>query len=190
MEQNTSSILLAGDFCADGLWDRLDRSYARKALAPMRDILSDADLRVVNLENAVFEDGPLTAQAITKQGPALYALPENLAFLEEGRFECAILTNNHVGDFGEEGVLSTMRELDRRGIARVGAGENIARSYQPAAPAGHGHPLLGLRNVFTCEAHNELMTTFFMLLADGELKRARAMKEEILTLTKMPVGLP
>ena len=129
MGQTASNILIAGDFCAHGLWEKLSHG-ARAALAPLRDILSDAELRIINLENAVIENAG--ARAIAKRGPALYALPENLAFLEEGRFGCAVLANNHVGDFGEEGVLSTMRALDSRGIARVGAGANIEDSYQPA----------------------------------------------------------
>ena len=60
--------------------------------------------------------------------------------------------------------------------------------YMTNTPAGEGHPLLALRNLFTCEAHNELMTAFLTLLADGELETAQAMKEEVVKLAKLPAA--
>ena len=128
MNDTVSSVIVAGDFCARNMWDKIDRDYSRAALSGIKHILSDADLRIINLENAVIEEG----RAIEKSGPPLKALPENCAFLEEGAFECAILANNHVGDYGEEGVFATLGELKKRGIAKVGAGADIEESYKPA----------------------------------------------------------
>jgi len=56
---------------------------------------------------------------------------------------------------------------------------------EPEFPTGH--PLLAIRNMYTCEAHNELMTVFFKMLADGKLDIGRSMVDEIKRLQKMPI---
>ena len=50
-----------------------------------------------------------------------------------------------------------------------------------------GHPLLAIRNMYTCEAHNELMTVFFKMIADGKKDIGSSMVDEIRRLQKMPV---
>ena len=127
MSKNTLRIAVAGDFCARNLSEKIDTAYSKEILREIQPILDSADLRLINLENAVIDGGT----AIAKSGPPLKALPGNLDFLKAGNFECAVLANNHVGDYGEEGVLATMNCLGERGIAYVGAGRNLKESYRP-----------------------------------------------------------
>ena len=42
-------------------------------------------------------------------------------------------------------------------------------------------------DMYICEAHNELMTTFFKMIVDGKLGTGRAMVDEIKRLQKMPI---
>lgn len=124
---NTLSVAIAGDICMRNLTDIMDAEYSREALREMQPILDSADVRLINLENAIIDGGT----AIHKSGPPLKGSPKNLVFLKEGHFDCAILANNHVGDYGEEGVYSTLEALDKEGIAYVGAGRNLDESYVP-----------------------------------------------------------
>lgn len=126
-KNNILSVAVAGDICMRNLIDKMDAEYSRSALAEIQPVLDKADVRLINLENAVIEGGT----AIFKSGPALKASPKNLAFLKEGRFDCALLANNHVGDYGEEGVYSTLEALNEIGIPYVGAGRNLDESYIP-----------------------------------------------------------
>ena len=50
-----------------------------------------------------------------------------------------------------------------------------------------GHTLLILRNMYTCEAHNELMRGFFKMIVDGNIEVGRLMANEIKHLQIMPI---
>jgi hypothetical protein len=126
-KNNTLCVAIAGDICMRNLTDIMDAEYSREALREIQPILDRADVRLINLENAIIDGGT----AIHKSGPPLKGSPKNLVFLKEGRFDCTILANNHVGDYGEEGVYSTFKALDKEGIAHVGAGRNLDESYIP-----------------------------------------------------------
>jgi poly-gamma-glutamate capsule biosynthesis protein CapA/YwtB (metallophosphatase superfamily) len=49
-----------------------------------------------------------------------------VAALRAARVSCVNLANNHVLDFGVDGLLETLAALDHAGIAHVGAGANLA----------------------------------------------------------------
>ena len=91
-------------------------------LAELLPVLEDADLRIAQWEVVLTRGGT----PILKDGPNLKADPGCTAFLKAGRFDAALLANNHTGDFGEEGVLSTLAALRRAGIPSAGAGQNAA----------------------------------------------------------------
>jgi poly-gamma-glutamate synthesis protein (capsule biosynthesis protein) len=127
MNKTKLTVAVAGDFAARDMVEKIDAPYSVKTLSLMRPILDALDIRLINLENAVISDG----FPINKSGPNLKMEPKNLSFLIEGNFNCAILANNHVGDFGDQGVFSTLRCLDENKIPHAGAGRNIAESYLP-----------------------------------------------------------
>jgi len=136
-KNNTISVAIAGDICMRNLTEVMDAEFSRNALKEVQPILDKADVRLINLENAIIDGGT----AIHKSGPPLKGSPKNLVFLKEGRFDCAILANNHVGDYGEEGVYSTLDALDKEGIAHVGAGRNLDESYLPWYYEANGYKL-------------------------------------------------
>lgn len=55
----------------------------------------------------------------------LYAETKVANLLKNNGFTMANLSNNHLGDFGREGVLSTINAVKMAGLNYVGAGENI-----------------------------------------------------------------
>lgn len=58
--------------------------------------------------------------------------PENLAALTVAHPDVAVLANNHVADFGPDGLLDTLRALEAAGIATAGAGADADRAARPA----------------------------------------------------------
>lgn len=127
-KQDTISVIIAGDLCMINLIELMDAEYSRLVLRKIQPILDSADIRLINLENAIIKNGT----PINKSGGAhLKANPENLVFLKQGNFDCAVLANNHVADYGEEGIYSTINSLEEAGIGYVGAGKNLKDSYSP-----------------------------------------------------------
>ena len=50
-----------------------------------------------------------------------------------------------------------------------------------------GHPLLDIKNLFSCESHTGMLNRLFIMVLEGELPLAQVMKEKIIDLQKMPV---
>lgn len=104
--------------------------YAR----PWGDLLGlvhGADAFFVNLECA------LTARTIRWQTggtkPFYFrADPAVVATLRAARVRFASLANNHIGDFGPEGLRDTLATLDRAEIAHAGAGVDRLGAREPA----------------------------------------------------------
>jgi poly-gamma-glutamate synthesis protein (capsule biosynthesis protein) len=119
------TLILAGDIMLD---DGPGRLIARGGdpLAPFADILKAADYRIANLESPIAENG-------TRRAPKFYtfrAHPRTLPVLH-GRFDAVSLANNHIGDYGSDALRETMQRLDKAGIARFGAGDNLAEANRP-----------------------------------------------------------
>lgn len=77
---------------------------------------------VMNLEGPLLKRGK-NYQAEKKSGPNLFMYSDAINIMKmPNQFIIAGLANNHMGDFGEAGVLSTMDELDDQGVHYVGTG--------------------------------------------------------------------
>jgi poly-gamma-glutamate synthesis protein (capsule biosynthesis protein) len=85
------------------------------------------DLRIVNLETA------LTSRGSPWTGKHMHFRmnPENAGTLA-GKFDCCTLANNHVLDWGYEGLTDTLDVLRQVGMASAGAGENKDVAATPA----------------------------------------------------------
>jgi poly-gamma-glutamate synthesis protein (capsule biosynthesis protein) len=94
-------------------------------------VLRRADLFLVNLECALTrETRPWTDGA--RKTFSFRADPAVAAALVAGRVACAAVANNHVGDFGMDGLRDTLAALDHAGIAHAGAGTDLARAREAA----------------------------------------------------------
>lgn len=84
-------------------------------------ILKEADIRIFNLETAVGSKGG----RIKKAGPHL--LMSEAAFAGVSALNPTVLSiaNNHVMDYGVDGLRETIRIINDNNILFVGAGENI-----------------------------------------------------------------
>ena len=120
-------LLFCGDICFNYKLD-VDAAMSADILADVKGVFDAADVRIMNLETPIFDEGVGTR--IKKSGPNLTGRPHNLGFLTEAGCDCAILANNHTGDFGDEALYQTFDFLDRAGIPYCGAGHNIEEAYR------------------------------------------------------------
>ncbi|MDR2357825.1 MAG: CapA family protein [Oscillospiraceae bacterium] len=90
--------------------------------------LRAADATMINLETSVSVRGePVPDKAYTFRSP-----PENLKFLTDWLgVDVVSIANNHTLDYGWDAFYDTMTHLDEYGIARIGAGANIAEAARP-----------------------------------------------------------
>ena len=101
-------------------------------------VMAEADLRLVNLECALtshterWHDGEAKAFYFRAE-PAL-----GVAALRAGGVDFVSNANNHARDFGTAGLLETIAQLERAGIAHAGAGADLAEARRPAVLEARG----------------------------------------------------
>ncbi|MEA2332414.1 MAG: hypothetical protein QOH58_2552 [Thermoleophilaceae bacterium] len=89
--------------------------------------LRKADLAFGNLESAVSKRGEPVPKEYNFRGT-----PQALAGLRRhSGIDVLNLANNHVGDYGPEATLDTIRGVQRLGMKAVGAGPNLRRALAP-----------------------------------------------------------
>jgi poly-gamma-glutamate synthesis protein (capsule biosynthesis protein) len=112
------NILITGDFCPI---NRAEDALLENTVFDLSlvDLFHKVDLNITNLEC------PLTHfdKAINKSGPALKANPKLVKALKSNYFNLVTLANNHIMDYGSQGLKDTLKILDRENISHVGAGE-------------------------------------------------------------------
>lgn len=82
---------------------------------------------ILNLEGA-FTTG---TDKIKKRGEHLRQSKLTIEVLKKLNVKGVTLANNHIYDYGEEGLLDTIRVLDENGIQHTGAGKNIEEAIKP-----------------------------------------------------------
>jgi len=86
------------------------------------------DARIVNLETAVTaHDTPWPGKGIQ------YRMhPANVNCLTAAALDCCVLANNHVMDWGREGLAETLATLHGAGLRTAGAGRDLREAVAPA----------------------------------------------------------
>lgn len=84
----------------------------------------ESDYVTGNFENPVLTRDEKSYEKIDKQ-IHLYTGIESIQALKKLNFTNINLANNHIMDYGEEGLLNTTSELKRLGLDFVGAGKNL-----------------------------------------------------------------
>jgi poly-gamma-glutamate capsule biosynthesis protein CapA/YwtB (metallophosphatase superfamily) len=114
-------VVFGGDFFPGFRWEKqiLDNSHDIWS-DEVKDFMFDADLKIVNLET------PLTdsISPIKKIGPNLKSSPKTVKSLLSGGVNLVTLANNHIYDYGEEGLNDTLNHLKKNNINYIGVGEN------------------------------------------------------------------
>lgn len=90
----------------------------------MKPYFDNADYSSGNFENPVLKDDEENYEKIEKQ-IHLHTGADAIHALKEVNFTMVNLANNHMMDFGIEGLQDTVDELDDIGLPHVGAGNNL-----------------------------------------------------------------
>ncbi len=99
-------------------------------------ILQSSDITFGNLEN------PITpGRHIKIQEMILRADPVMASALKKAGFDILSLANNHLPDFGANGVRDTILYLKNAGIDYIGAGKNEKEAYEPRYADINGYKL-------------------------------------------------
>ncbi len=118
-------INIIGDICPTDdykyFWEK------EKLVGLIKSCINESSLFVVNLEC------PATASdvIIEKCGPCQKALPSCITTLKKAGVGLISLANNHIKDFGDQGVLDTFKHCNKQEVPYVGAGENKKEAARP-----------------------------------------------------------
>jgi len=111
----------AGDYAA-----LLDADPMR-VFGELSEIARESDFAFLNLEAPVVG----AADPIAKSGPHMRVGSGSTAFIRKSGFNIAGLANNHIRDFGNDGIASTLAACRSAGIHTVGAGEDLVSAQTP-----------------------------------------------------------
>jgi poly-gamma-glutamate capsule biosynthesis protein CapA/YwtB (metallophosphatase superfamily) len=102
---------------------------SRQVVEPLARAFLAADYRMVNVET-VLTNRP-EAEAYPKKRIVIASKPETVAGLQALGVDAAMLGNNHIRDWLDEGVTETMAALDDAGVPHVGASDDDDLAHQP-----------------------------------------------------------
>lgn len=128
MASKKTKILFTGDLAPVGCFENKPGLSSTGLVSEnLKETFTEFDLRVTNLEC------PLTTSnnKIEKTGPHLKVHPDSVKILTDLKIDVAALSNNHVRDFGNEGVMDTIDVCQKNGIKTVGAGKNAEEAALP-----------------------------------------------------------
>ncbi|MDC1395830.1 CapA family protein [Bacteroidia bacterium] len=100
----------------------IESGNAKHVLGDVHSRIEKSDFSLCNVEFSMIDRG----EAIVKTGPVLGAKTSAIDFFTNAGFDLLSLANNHIKDYGEEGVRSTLEVAREAGIPTVGAGLNLA----------------------------------------------------------------
>ena len=101
------------------------RGYAHP-WGDMLEALRGTDMNLINLETTLTR----SARAVPKTFN-FRADPDRVRSLVEARIDVCNVANNHILDFGLEGMTETLETLDRAGILHAGAGRTLEEARRP-----------------------------------------------------------
>jgi len=114
----TGDVMLGRSVMVESL-ERGDPLFPFRNVA---NILKDADITFVNLENPIIKNCPRQLGGFTFC--ASYEVAEGLFF---SGVDVVTLANNHALNYGEKGLVETIRYLDERGILATGVGKLVTK---------------------------------------------------------------
>jgi poly-gamma-glutamate capsule biosynthesis protein CapA/YwtB (metallophosphatase superfamily) len=85
------------------------------------------DARLINLETSI----TLSENYWPGKGINYRMNPENVNCISSAGIDCCVLSNNHVIDWGYNGLADTLSALDKKSITHAGAGLNRANAMEP-----------------------------------------------------------
>ena len=125
-------LVAGGDWCGSGRIP--DAARSRPETAAVLERLRCGDVAFVNLET------PLTRRGVrAEKQNTLRADPSLVEDLVAAGVDVVGLANNHMLDYGLEGLADTLNALEGAGLPAVGAGSNLEAARRPVVVDASGH---------------------------------------------------
>ena len=116
-------ILVAGDFCPRyRVAEIFEHRDYKSVLGDVKDVITDADYSIANLECPITNG---EEQPIEKCGPNLQFSEKGIEALKWAGFDCVTLANNHLLDYGKDGVKHTIETCAKFDLDSVGGGMKL-----------------------------------------------------------------
>ena len=118
-------IAVTGDFCpVFSNSETISGNTYKDKFGNLPEIVKGKDLHITNLEC------PLTdsADKLQKDGPVIRAKPEMIEAVKYAQVDIACLANNHILDYGNQGLLDTINLCKKNNIKTVGAGKDLSEA--------------------------------------------------------------
>ena len=119
---NEIKIFISGDFAPiNRVSDIINQGKHGSLYNDILPLIKEADISITNLECPLIEDGT----PIKKTGPNLKANTNSIEAIKFAGFNLVTLANNHMMDYGVDGLKSTINICNENNIGYIGAGYNI-----------------------------------------------------------------
>ena len=120
-------IIVAGDFAPRARLAKQieERKFSEVFPDDVREVIKSADFSFVNFESPVVEDG---YKPIPKCGPNLSCTPEAAEAVRYAGFTGVTMANNHILDYGTEGLRKSIECCKDQGLDVVGVGDNLSEA--------------------------------------------------------------
>jgi poly-gamma-glutamate synthesis protein (capsule biosynthesis protein) len=128
------SLLFAGDFAPCRRFESLVIQKEHEIFGDLQKNIAEADLSFLNLETPLCING----KPIEKTGPSLKAHPDCIKAIKGAGFDVVGLANNHIMDFGSQGLEETILSCKSAGLTICGAGKNLVEAQQITIIERHG----------------------------------------------------
>ncbi|MBM1106768.1 CapA family protein [Aurantibacter crassamenti] len=118
-----NEILVTGDIYlgAQKVEELAEQGEVQQLFGDFLPIIQDCAFSITNLECPTTDVG----STILKTGPILKASPKSLSALKKAGFNLLTMANNHILDYGQEGLKKTTNECDKLNINYVGVGKSL-----------------------------------------------------------------
>jgi hypothetical protein len=166
-------IMMGSPFPNDSRMPPNDGADLLKEVTP---ILSAADIAFGNLEGPIVDTGTSAKCALGSTRCFAFRVPTRYGkYLKAAGFDVMSVANNHAGDFGEIGRISTQKVLDEQGIKYAG-------SLEPPATTAYLN-VRGKRVAFIGFGHNRGMPSINDIPAARQLVLDARKKADIVVVS-------
>lgn len=123
--KNTNVYLLAGGdiLIRQYLYEAYIKNGKEAIFADLKQIINNCDISFANLETPLLKEGEINKQK-DKTLPFLKADPCIVEAINDAGFKILSIANNHIMDYGEDGLKQTINVLLKNNIGFIGAGMN------------------------------------------------------------------
>lgn len=122
------SIIGVGDIMPGGILTGLQKGWVDDDILQL---LQEADIRVGTLECAIGNTPNFNPEKMKRKADVIYAPEFDIDKLTTLGINIVSLANNHFCDLGHEAAKNTISLLEQKGIAHIGAGENLEEAKAP-----------------------------------------------------------